>query len=89
MELLELNLRWMSILICVTSSKSLRPIRKRRSASCAYLFIIPRRNAIDKSIVANLFCRYFYAMIVCLVIVATVRDYFVKTRWKGTWISID
>ncbi|KAL0106815.1 hypothetical protein PUN28_015386 [Cardiocondyla obscurior] len=28
---------------------------------------------------------YFYAMIVCLVIVATVRDYFVETRGKGNY----
>lgn len=27
-------------------------------------------------------------MIVCLVIVATVRDYFVETRGKGMWVSI-
>lgn len=27
--------------------------------------------------------RYFYAMIVCIVIVATVRDYFVETQGKG------
>ncbi|KYQ48477.1 Nose resistant to fluoxetine protein 6 [Trachymyrmex zeteki] len=28
---------------------------------------------------------YFYAMIICLVIVATVRDYFVETRGKGNY----
>ncbi|XP_029161386.1 LOW QUALITY PROTEIN: uncharacterized protein LOC114933095 [Nylanderia fulva] len=28
---------------------------------------------------------YFYAMIVCLVIVATVRDYFVETQGKGNY----
>ncbi|KYM99948.1 Nose resistant to fluoxetine protein 6 [Cyphomyrmex costatus] len=28
---------------------------------------------------------YFYAMIVCLVIVASVRDYFVETRGKGNY----
>lgn len=27
-------------------------------------------------------------MVVCLVIIATVRDYFVKTRGKGTRVSI-
>ncbi|KYM86395.1 Nose resistant to fluoxetine protein 6 [Atta colombica] len=28
---------------------------------------------------------YFYAMIICLVIIATVRDYFVETRGKGNY----